>query len=167
MPSSPAGTSAAPAASGSTREAIGVRAGIAGLSILKTTDSAFRGFPRDEFTTLPETDDRIFATTLDADWLYRPGPSGDWNAWHAVVCKAMLDVFAGHVSLAVQQTLFAMGQAALEACEAIDKIHLAMPNQHRIPVPLAPFGLPSRNEIFVTTSEPFGLIEATLERDAT
>ncbi|MDX1944034.1 MAG: urate oxidase [Pirellulaceae bacterium] len=148
------------------REKTTVRAGVAGLSILKTTNSAFRGFLRDEFTTLPETDDRIFATTLDANWLYRPG-SGNWNAAHAVIVQALLDVFAGHVSLAVQQTLFAMGQAALAACDAIDEIHLAMPNQHRIPVNLAPFGLPSRNEIFVTTSEPFGLIEATLARDAT
>jgi urate oxidase len=148
-----------------TRGEVTVKAGIAALSVLKTTDSAFRDFVRDEFTTLPDTDDRIFATTVNAVWTYKPTTTGDWNGHHGLICRTMIDVFADHKSLAVQQTLYAMGEAALAACAAISEIHLELPNQHRIPVNMVPLGLVNRNEIFVTTSEPFGLITATLRRE--
>jgi len=143
-----------------------VEAGITGLTVVKTTDSAFRDFVRDEFTTLPDVDDRLFGTSVEARWTYAAGATPDWNAAFRTVCRRMVDVFAAHRSLAVQQTLHEMGQAALAACDAIEEISLEMPNQHRIPVDLGPFGLPNRNEIFVTTSEPFGLIRATLRREA-
>jgi urate oxidase len=153
-----------------------VQAGIKGVPLLKTTDSAFRGFPRDEFTTLPETDDRIFATLLDARWTYEgaavggsavagaAGDSFDANETYERIRQTMIDVFADHKSLAVQQTLYAMGEAALGACAAITRMELAMPNQHRIPLNMTGLGKKNMNEIFVTTSEPFGLITATLER---
>ena len=151
-----------------TRSTVEVVAGLVGLPLLKTTDSAFRGFPRDEFTTLPETDDRIFATLLEAEWTYAPtavaDPQFDWNETYDRIRAAMIDIFADHRSLAVQQTLYAMGAAALAACDRITRIALAMPNQHRIPFNLTPLGKPNRNEIFVTTSEPFGRITAVLER---
>ena len=40
--------------------------GLTNLVVLKTADSAFAGFPRDELTTLPETDDRLLATSITA-----------------------------------------------------------------------------------------------------
>lgn len=151
-----------------TRGATTIEAGIHGLPLLKTTDSAFRGFPRDEFTTLPETDDRIFATLLEARWTYDPlafcRKSFDANATFNRIRSAMINIFADHRSLAVQQTLYAMGEAAMEICGEVTAMHLAMPNQHRIPLNLEPLGKTNKNEIFVTTSEPFGLITATLER---
>jgi urate oxidase len=39
-----------------------------------------------------------------------------------------------------------------------------MPNKHHPPVDLSPFGLENRNEIFVATEEPHGLIEAMVVR---
>ena len=146
------------------RDGATIRAGISGLPLLKTGDSAFRGFARDEFTTLPDTDDRISATLVDATWTYNRGASVDWNGAFADVRAAMIGVFADHKSLAVQQTLFAIGRAALAACDAIQSIHLAMPNQHRIPFNLEPLGKANKNEVFVTTSEPSGLITATIDR---
>ena len=89
----------------------------------------------------------------------------DWNAAYHAIVDAMLRVFARYQSLSVQQTLYSMGEAAIDACPAIRVIHLEAPNQHRIPVNLQPFGLENRNEIFVTMSEPYGLIKATLERE--
>ena len=147
-----------------TREKPYMWSGIEDLMLLKTADSAFRGFLRDPYTTLEDTDDRIFATRLSADWLYDKPPA-DWNAAHHSIMDAMVQIFARYQSLSVQQTLYSMGEAALEACPAIRVIHLEMPNQHRIPVNLQPLGLENRNEIFVTTSEPYGLINATLERE--
>ena len=152
-----------------TRSTVELTAGLTGLPLLKTTDSAFRGFPRDEYTTLPEVDDRIFATLLDAEWSYGPSAVGDaqydWNATHDRIRDAMIGVFVEHKSLAVQQSLYAMGEAAMAVCNEVPKIALAMPNQHRIPVNLGPLGKQNKNEIFVTTSEPFGRITAVLERE--
>ena len=74
----------------------------------------------------------------------------------------MVDVFARHESLAVQQTLHAMGQAA---CPEVAEITLEMPNKHRIPIDLMPFGIQNKNEVFVMTSEPYGLIRAMLRRE--
>jgi urate oxidase len=139
-------------------------AGIDGLLILKTTDSAFTGFLRDAFTTLPETTDRIFATMVTATWNYEKPPA-DFNAAHTTTRSTMLAVFAAHPSLAVQQTLFEMGKAALAAVPEMSQITIIMPNQHRIPANLKPLGLDFDHDIFVTTDEPFGHIEATIARD--
>lgn len=147
-----------------TRDSVSWTAGLSGLPLLKTTDSAFKDFVRDEFTTLPDVDDRIFATLLNSTWNYERVPA-DWNAAHARIVSAMIDVFADHFSLAVQQTLYAMGAAALEAVPEAKSIRLEMPNQHRIPFNVQALGKEHRNEIFVTTGEPFGLITAVLTRD--
>lgn len=146
-----------------TRQSGRIQSGIEGLSILKTTDSAFKGFLRDSFTTLPETDDRIFATRLTACWIYGEGQV-DWNHCHQLIRRTLLEVFASHKSLSVQQTLHAMAAAVLEACSPIQEIRLKMPNQHHLLADLRPFGLDNANVIFVPTKEPYGLISATLRR---
>ena len=78
--------------------------------------------------------------------------------------EALLQAFAAHDSRSVQHTLAAMGQAALKACEDIIDVTLTLPNRHHVLVDLSPFGLDNPNEIFVATSEPYGLIEATVRR---
>jgi urate oxidase len=145
------------------RQALIVEAGLADLVVLKSAHSAFTGFPRDEYTTLPETDDRIFATSLTATWRYRDAEVSFDTAWQAVR-RALLETFAEHRSASVQHTLHAMGQAVIEQVEDVASIHLVMPNKHHLPVNLAAFGLPNRNEIFVPTDEPYGLIEGTVSR---
>ena len=77
---------------------------------------------------------------------------------------ALLEAFADHDSLSVQHTLHAMGQAVLDTVDAVQQITLVMPNRHHLPIDLSRFGLENRNEIFVATEEPHGLIEATLAR---
>jgi urate oxidase len=146
-----------------TRQNRRIEAGLDGLSLLKTADSAFAGFIRDAYTTLPETHDRIFATVLSADWLYGQA-SVDWNRCHQQVRQALLETFGGHKSQSVQQTLYAMGAAALAACPQVEEIHLRMPNKHHLLVNLQPFGLENKNEIFVPTEEPFGVMTGTVRR---
>jgi urate oxidase len=148
-----------------TRQGVRVDSGLSELSLLKTTDSAFAGFVRDEYTTLRETDDRIFATLLSARWLYGKAPA-DWNRAYHAVRLALVETFARHHSLSVQQTLHAMGTAALQACPEIDEITLTMPNKHHQLVNLGPFGLENPNEVFVATDEPHGVITGTLSRSA-
>src|SRR5581483_750718 len=149
-----------------TRDARGTEivSGLTGLVLLKTTDSAFAGYPRDEYTTLPETHDRIMATSMTAVWTYR-NTSVDFGAREQIV-NALVHTFAEHRSESVQHTLYAMGEAALGAAPDITEITLTLPNRHHLLVDLKPFGLENPNEIFVATDQPFGLIEATLRRQA-
>ena len=133
--------------------------GIAGLVVLKTTDSEFHGFPRDRYTTLQETRDRVLATEVSARW--RHDGDADWQAAR----RALLDTFAAHHSLSLQQTLYAMGAAVLDACPPVHEIRLSMPNKHHFVVDLAPFGLENANELFHADDRPYGLIEGAVVRE--
>jgi len=147
-----------------TRDAHGadVVSGLTNLVVMKTTDSAFAGFPRDGLTTLPEAGDRILATSITASWRYR-APTIDFSARDRVR-RALVETFAAHISLSVQHTLYAMGEAALAACPEVTEITLTLPNRHHLLVDLQPFGMDNPNEIFVATDQPYGLIEATIRR---
>ena len=147
-----------------TRERTTVSAGIEGLLVLRTAGSAFAGYMKDAFTTLPETRDRIFATILQAGWDYRVQDASFGLCWRTVR-KALLEVFANHPSESVQHTLYAMAEAALEQCDQLSEIRLSMPNKHHLAFDVSRFGIHNRNEIFVPTDEPYGLIEATLRRN--
>jgi urate oxidase len=145
------------------RDTLSIGAGVKGLVIMKTSHSAFAGFPRDEFTTLPDTRDRLLATSLTATWRYDGSDLEVGQAWQAVR-RTLVEAFAEHHSESVQHTMHAMGQAVLDSVGAVVAIRLVMPNKHHLPVDLSRFGLENRNEIFVATDEPYGLIEATLVR---
>ena len=143
-------------------ETVRVVAGIEDLVVMKTAKSGFEGFPRDRWTTLKETSDRLMATAVRATWRYSRPYVAFGRLW-SEVRRVLLETFAEHDSLSVQHTLYAMGEAVLKTLD-VEEIHLAMPNKHHLPVDLTPFGLENRNEIFVATTEPYGLIEATLRR---
>jgi urate oxidase len=136
--------------------------GLTNLVVLKTTESAFSGFPRDEYTTLPDTEERMLATSVTASWTYRAGTTA--FAVRERIRAAIVDTFAAHKSRSVQHTLYAMAEAALASCTEITDITLTMPNRHHLLVDLKPFGLDNPNEVFVATDQPFGLIEATVRR---
>jgi urate oxidase len=141
--------------------------GLDGLYILKTAQSAFFGYIKDELTTLPETKDRLFGTVLKAEWHYtaRAIEDGiDFNKVRRHLREAMLDTFAKHDSLSVQQTLFAMSEAALAHTDIIDEVFMLMPNKHNLLVDLGRFNRDNPNHIFVPTDEPHGTIEATVRR---
>lgn len=146
-----------------TTESCRVEAGIRDLVILKSTESGFEGYAKCEYTTLPETADRILATSFRATWHFSSAPKSYGEADEAILA-AMLKVFAENYSPSAQTTLFQMGEAALAASPEISRIDLAMPNKHCLLLNLAPFGLKNENEVFVPTEEPFGLIEASLAR---
>jgi len=141
-----------------------VRSGIRNLVILKSTGSGFENYPKDEFTTLPETADRILATSFSATWTFKEQPDHYARANEGIL-SAMLRVFANSYSPSAQTTLFQMGEAALAACREISQLDLAMPNKHCLLIDLAPFGLENKNEVFVPTDEPHGDITATVARD--
>jgi urate oxidase len=140
-----------------------VTSGVDGLTILKTTKSAFTGYIKDKLTTLKPATDRIFGTRATVTWDYIAA-TPDYAAVRARILEALLKEFAGHNSMSVQHTLFDMGKAALAAAPEIARIHLSMPNLHHLLADLSPFGLDNPNHIFVPIDEPHGTIEATVER---
>jgi urate oxidase len=146
-----------------TRKETTVESGIEELFILKSTASGFENFLRDEFTTLPETNDRICATKLKATWTFAKKPKS-YSATNGKILDAMLATFAKNFSPSVQTTLFQMGEAALKAAKEISKISIAMPNKHCLLINLKPFGLENKNELFVPTDEPHGQIEGIVAR---
>lgn len=137
--------------------------GVRDLLVLKTTASEWRDFYTDRYRTLKDTRDRILATKVDADWQYNT-LTADFPSCAAAIDAAVLKTFATQHSLGVQQTLLAIGESALAACDAIDSISFSLPNQHRIPFNLDPFGLKFKNDIFIATDEPYGLIKGTITR---
>ena len=136
-------------------------AGLEDLLVLRSSGSAFEGFDRDRFTTLPETGDRILATVVAGHWDYR-AEAGE-TVW-AAVRDTLLSAFTDHHSPSVQFTLHRMGEAVIEHHPEVERIHLSLPNRHHLPFDVSRFGVDDRGEVFHATTEPFGLIEATVER---
>jgi urate oxidase len=140
-----------------------VDSGIEDLVVMKTARSAFSGFPRDRYTTLPEVRDRIMATRVTASWRH-VGEPADWDARQAGLVRTLLATFADHDSESVQHSIWVIANAMLDAEPGIREVTMRLPNLHHWLVDLAPFGGTNEGEIFVATAEPYGLIEATIRR---
>ena len=145
-----------------TRGGLTVEAGIADLTLMKTAKSAFSGFPRDEYTTLPDTTDRLMATKLSATWRY--GTETDFDASFEAVRNTLLEVFAAHESASVQHSIWVVGRAIVDGHPEVAEVTLTLPNLHHWLADLSPFGQANDREIFIATTEPHGLIQATVRR---
>lgn len=141
-----------------------VVSGLKDLVLLKSTGSEFAGFLTDEYTTLAETHDRVMATSLTARWRYL-GTDVDWDTVYADVHRLLLTRFAQVHSLALQQTLWEMGKAVLEAQPCIAEIKLSAPNIHNFLSDLSPFGIENHGEVFYASDRPYGLIQCAVTRD--
>ena len=145
-----------------TRDAAAITSGIVGYTFMKATQSGWAGYVQDEYTTLPETQDRLTATAMDATWTWRRVPA-DYPASNATILQTMLEVFATTYSHGVQDSLLRMGEAALAAVPELDRITLACPNKHYLPVNLERFGSGSGG-VLIPTDEPHGQIECVVGR---
>ncbi|GAA2099242.1 factor-independent urate hydroxylase [Actinomadura alba] len=141
-----------------------VVSGLRDLTVLNSAGSEFWGFLKDEYTTLPETRDRILATVVNAEWRHTDLGTA-WDTSYGTVRGLLLEAFAGTHSLSLQQTLYAMGRRVLEECPSICEVRLSMPNKHHFAVDLEAFGLDNPNEVFHAADRPYGLIEGSVLRD--
>ncbi len=146
------------------QQSIWVLSGLRDLVLLKSTGSEFAGFLRDRYTTLAETHDRVLATSLTARWRYVQ-PDADWAGVYASVRQTLIEQFATVHSLALQQSLWEMGRAALAAHPVIAEIRLSAPNKHHFLVDLTPFGLENPGATFHADDRPYGLIQCAVQRD--
>jgi urate oxidase len=140
-----------------------VEAGVRDLTLMKTAKSAFSGFPRDQYTTLPDTEDRILATKVEAMWRYSER-ARDYDSLFEAVRRTLLASFAEHQSPSVQASIWIVGRQILEAHPEVEEVRMRLPNLHHWRVDLEPFGIEGEHEIYVSTTEPHGLIEATVRR---
>jgi urate oxidase len=138
--------------------------GLKDLVVLNTTNSEFWGFPRDEYTTLPETKDRILATQVDARWRFR-GAQADWAGAYATALDTLLTTFACTYTYSLQQMLYTIGQNILEAVPDLCEVRLTLPNKHHFLFDLAPFDQPNDNEVYYAADRPYGLIEGYVLAD--
>jgi urate oxidase len=138
-------------------------AGIEGLVVLKTGGSAFEGFPKDEFTILPERTDRLLATSITSDWIYTSLPEDPAETW-SLIRATLVERFFSDWSASVQHQGYLMGEAVLQAVPEISEISFRLPNQHHLPFDLTRFGMEWRNTVFHPVSEPYGDIYFTLTR---
>lgn len=149
-----------------TAEAAGswIVSGVRDLVLLKTTDSEFVDFYADRYTTLVPTDDRVMATAVTAHWWHTQHPA-DWQQSYDHAVSTLAGTFAGHHSLALQQTLYAMGEQLLTVAPDVGEVRLSLPNKHHVAVDLSAWGLDNRNEVLHASDRPYGLIEGTVKRD--
>jgi urate oxidase len=140
-------------------------AGLSGLLLLKSAGSRFSGFPRDRFTTLAETQDRILATRLTARWTY-PDTIDDYVAAWEEVRTTLLESFATIDSDSVQNQGYQMGRAVLEDHPEVGEVRLRLPNVHHLNVDLDRFGIEDRVVVYQPVDEPYGDIALTVRREA-
>jgi urate oxidase len=149
-----------------------VVSGLRDLVVLNSTASEFHGYIKDEYTTLPETRDRVLATAVTAQWRHAETDSAeiraaDFDGEYDVARAALLEAFADTYSLSLQQTLYAMGTRVIDECAGVCEVRLVLPNKHHFVVDLSPFGMENPNETFYAADRPYGLIEgAVLREDA-
>ncbi len=132
--------------------------------LLKSTGSEFAGFLRTGTRRCRRPTTGSWRPRWSTQWRYA-GLDVDWDKTWADVRRILLEQFATVHSLALQQTLWEMGRAVLEAHPEISEISLPAPNKHHFLVDLSPFGLENPNEVFYAADRPYGLIEATVVRE--
>ncbi|KAK0711678.1 uricase [Lasiosphaeris hirsuta] len=159
-----------------TREGIALKSGISGLTVLKSTGSAFHGFVRDEYTTLAETWDRILSTDVDSTWQWKLFPTlaavqdgverfdAAWEAARNITMKT----FANDESASVQNTMYKMCEQILAAVPETEVIGYSLPNKHYFEVDLSWHkGLKNTGkdaEVYAPQSGPNGLIICEVSR---
>jgi urate oxidase len=104
--------------------------GVRGFKLLRLGGSAFTGFVRDEYTTLPDLMNRPLHMWLDLDWRYT-STAAAFNDGQAVahVRRIVTDVFCGFESGSIQQLIHAIGTRMLDEMPAVHDVHLEANNR--------------------------------------
>ncbi|KAM3430097.1 hypothetical protein MY4824_007855 [Beauveria thailandica] len=156
---------------------IAVNSGLSDLTVLKSTGSAFHGFVRDDFTTLPETWDRIMSTDVDASWDWSVFPdlaavrdaAPEFDRAHEAARNITFKRFAEDNSASVQATMYKMSADILEAVPNVTKVYYSLPNKHYFELDLSWHkGIKNTGkdaEVYVPQSNPNGLIKVEVSRD--
>ncbi|XP_058493698.1 uricase [Solea solea] len=146
-----------------------VHGGVKDMKVLKTTQSGFEGFLRDRFTTLQDSKDRCFCTTVYSRWRYNKAQGVDFDASWKCVSNTIIEKFAGPYdygvySPSVQMTLYETQVLVLDRVPEVEEIEIAMPNQHYFTIDMTKMGLSNKDEVLLPLDNPSGIITGTLRR---
>ena len=147
-----------------------VVSGVEKIVVLKTSDSEFTGYLKDEYTTLQETNDRIMATEVSARWRHTSHERAelerlDWAGSYEQAKNTLLACYGGHYSLSLQQTMYSMAEEVLKEQPEICSVRLSLPNKHHFLVNLSAFNQENADEVYHADDRPYGLIEAVISRE--
>jgi urate oxidase/2-oxo-4-hydroxy-4-carboxy-5-ureidoimidazoline decarboxylase len=107
-----------------------VASGIRGFKLLRLGGSAFHGFVRDQYTTLPEITNRPLHMWLDLEWTYVESSAGfTQGAITAAVRQIVRRVFHSFESGSIQQVIYLIGTQALAELPAVAEVHLEANNR--------------------------------------
>jgi len=104
--------------------------GLRGFRLLRLSGSAFQGFVRDQYTTLPELHDRPLHMWLDLEWSYAsPADYCSEGRVTAAVRTIVHEVFQTFESGSIQQVIYQMGMRILKDVPSIAEVHLEANNR--------------------------------------
>jgi urate oxidase/2-oxo-4-hydroxy-4-carboxy-5-ureidoimidazoline decarboxylase len=104
--------------------------GLRGFRLLRLGGSAFHGFVRDEYTTLPDIINRPLHMWLDLEWSYVDHDAA-FNGGRVVtdMRRIVSDVFQRFESGSIQQVIYQMGTRMLEEISVLAEVHLEATNR--------------------------------------
>jgi len=104
--------------------------GLRGFRLLRVSGSAFKGFVRDEYTTLPDLEDRPLHMWLDLEWRYTEPAAARSDGRIAADVRALVHgVFEDFESGSIQQVIYQMGMRLLEEQPVIAEVDLEANNR--------------------------------------
>ena len=110
--------------------AVEVTSGISGFRLLRLGGSAFYGFVRDEYTTLPDIRNRPLHMWLDLEWRYTAPDAGFTDGRITAAARRIVtDVFQSFESGSIQQMIYQMGTKLLADVPDIQEVHLEANNR--------------------------------------
>ena len=116
-------------------EVVEAAAGIRGFKLLRLGGSAFHGFVRDEYTTLPEMRNRPLHMWLDLEWRYvEPAKAFGQNGVTALARRIVREVFRTFESGSIQEVVYQMGTRLLDEIPSLADVHLEANNRTWLPV---------------------------------
>jgi urate oxidase / 2-oxo-4-hydroxy-4-carboxy-5-ureidoimidazoline decarboxylase len=104
--------------------------GINGFKLLRLGGSAFQGFVRDQYTTLPDLANRPLHMWLDLEWTYvEPSAAFSSGAITHAVRQIVREVFRGFESGSIQQVIYQIGTKMLAEIASIAEVRLEANNR--------------------------------------
>lgn len=147
--------------SGEKIETVDVRSGIRGFRLLRLGGSAFHGFVRDEYTTLPDIQNRPLHMWLDLEWGYiAPHAAYSQGAVTGQVRQIVHEVFHAFESGSIQQIIYQIGTRLLTDIPALSEVHLEANN--RTWDTISESGQTSG--VYTDARPPFGCLGLSLKR---
>lgn len=115
---------------GSQLQTLEASSGIQGFKLLRLGGSAFFGFVRDQYTTLPDIKNRPLHMWLDLEWSYNvPGAACNDGKVSTRVRQIVNEVFQSFESGSIQQVIYQIGEKMLTEIPVIAEIHLEANNR--------------------------------------